>query len=158
MNGGHEFIQKLIERIMSQANTAALGMVESYAEGRASVTVYPDKELIENVPVCFPQAAGFYMHFPLKIGDLVLVIFAQHEIEGPLFSEEVSSNRKKDINDAIIIPAIGREGEFPAGADPDAFTIGSRSGAAKVVIREDTIEISATGGVNVTGSSTTGSW
>lgn len=150
MKNGRDFTAGIIAKIMSSANTGALAKVVKYANGRADVELYPDGDLLQNVPVATIQSADFIVRMPLVKGDIVAVLFSQHEIDGPLSGSEVESDRQKDINDAIIIGSIGTDGSAFPSAEPDSLMIGTRDAGAYLLIRKNkSAEIKATGGLTI---------
>lgn len=65
---------------------------------------------ISNIPVLFPSSSEGIMSFPLKVGDPVLLVFAQEDVdtflqEG-LIDEAPRTFRKFSLSDTIAIPCL----------------------------------------------------
>lgn len=65
---------------------------------------------IENIPLLYPSSTGFSITYPVKVGDIVLLLFTQEDMSKCIFEGSTSDNpntlRKFDINDAIAIPCV----------------------------------------------------
>lgn len=75
-----------------------------YRDGR--IDEFP---IIHRVPVVFPQSGGAVMHFPVKKGDTVMLLFSSREIETWLNrggKVTQTDTRMHDLNDAIAIPGL----------------------------------------------------
>lgn len=159
MEQGKKFVQNMQNRILRAANTAALGRVEKWDNGRADVALYPDDDLILGVPVASMQSGDFFIRITPKKGDLVTVVFLQHEIDGPLSGRKPDTDRAKDINDAVIVGVINLDSEPWPSAVPGAALIGSKSSQAYISLTPDgKCHIEAPGGFSAKGSSETRSW
>jgi hypothetical protein len=159
MKNGRDFVQRLRDQVSTDINTAALAKVERYENGRADITLFPDGDMILDVPVGTIQSKGFYIHVPLEKGDLVAVMFAQHETDGPLNGGSVDSGREKDINDAIIVAMLNTSLEPFPSVSPGSLVMGSKKGQSYIAITpDDKIEIVAPQGLKLSGKSKTEEW
>jgi hypothetical protein len=66
---------------------------------------------MQNVPVLFPRAGGFFLTMPVKKGDNVLLIFCDRSIDGYMASTgavdlDPIDLREHDISDAVAIPGF----------------------------------------------------
>ena len=111
---------------------------------------FPFPMLIE-VPVCFPCGGDFAIHFELKPGDAVFVVFADRSIEEWIEIAEVGIEqedpRRFDVSDGYCFPvaATVKPGALPEPVRvPGALTIGKRDGSCRVVIG-DGVSIEAGG-------------
>jgi hypothetical protein len=73
--------------------------------GTSQAVNYP---LLEDVPICFPNAGGFSITFPMAIGDEVLVVFGSRCIDswwqsGGYLNRPMEA-RMHDLSDAFAIP------------------------------------------------------
>jgi hypothetical protein len=159
MKNGRDFVQALRNQLSADINTAALAKVEKYENGKADITLFPDGDMILDVPVGTIQSAGFYIHVPLERGDLVMVAFAQHETDGPLNGGSVDSGREKDINDAIIVAMLSTSLEPFPNVSPGSLVMGSKKGQSYIAIKpDDKIEVVAPQGLKLSGKSKTEEW
>ena len=78
---------------------------DKYYKGDNSVMSRPE---IYGVPLLFPSGDNGMFSFPVKVGDFVLVIFAQEDIDNFLAGNKgvPRTLRKFSYNDAIAIPCI----------------------------------------------------
>lgn len=104
---------------------------------------FPFPMLIE-VPVCFPCGGDFAIHFDLRPGDAVFVVFADRSIEEWIEIAEVGIEqedpRRFDVSDGYCFPvaATVKPGALPEPARvPGALTIGKRDGSAQLRIEAD---------------------
>lgn len=101
------------------------GRVESYDESRQCANVQPLlKERVEDidgtvkieslpvinrVPVIFPGAGGYQLRFPVKAGDIVLLVFGDRSVDkwksqgGEVDPVDL---RQHNISDAVCIPGL----------------------------------------------------
>lgn len=164
---GKKFVQSLQNKIMRAANTAALGKVEKWEGGRADVSLYPDGDLILGVPVASMQSGDFFIRITPKKGDLVTVVFLQHEIDGPLAGKAPDTDREKDINDAVIVGVINLDSDPWPTVEEGALLIGSKKSPISFVMKANGkmeinapggLDINAPGGVKINGASKNESW
>lgn len=78
-----------------------------YEDGRVT-----ESPLLYRVPVVFPSAGGGALTFPVKTGDIVLLVFSMRSLEELLAtdgSEKVVPHtaRSHNIADAVAIPGFG---------------------------------------------------
>lgn len=159
MEQGKKFIENMQKKIMRAANTAALGIIEKWDAGRADVILYPDGDLILNVPVATMQSGDFFFRITPKKGDLVTVLFLQHEIDGPLAGMTPDTDREKDINDAVIVGVVNLDSDPWPVTEEGAALIGSKTSPAYIVMRTNgSVEINAPGGFTAKGLTETRSW
>lgn len=65
--------------------------------------------VIVNVPVVWPRAGGAILHFPLRKGDMVLLVFCEAALDFWLSKggiTEAGDTRRMDLTDAIAIPGL----------------------------------------------------
>lgn len=146
----------IIEEVLkSKMNTALVALVTA-SDGKNRVTAQPvvtrrykgqdPKPLppIEDVPVMFPGAGGYWLTFPVEVGSWVLLVCSQRSLETWKNSDgavgDAITPRKFSLSDAVAIPGI-----FPF---PDSFDVGNglqlrnKSGDVKIQIDGDNIVIS----------------
>ena len=81
---------------------------EEAADGTYSVDTLG---VIDDVPVAHPRGGGNFVHFPLKAGDNVLLVFCDRSIDDYVESDgrtdiEPKEARTNDISDAVAIPGF----------------------------------------------------
>lgn len=147
-----EVISQAIDHRLSGVWTALPGRVESYDASSQTVAVQPvvqdvvadpagallaaNMPQLPRVPVCFPQAGGYYLTFPLQAGDTVLLVFCARSLDRwrttGRINEVPSDQRMHDLSDAIAIPGI-RPSTMPLAAPSvptDHMAMGQDGGAS----------------------------
>lgn len=112
-------LEDTFESRLTNLHTCLPGRVTKYNHETQSASiqldlrrVYRDGSEIEipvigSVPVAWPRARGAFLHFPLRPGDVVTVVFSERSLDewkeqGGLTTPKES--RKHDYSDAIAIP------------------------------------------------------
>lgn len=83
-----EMLDAVLESRLLDVHTSIPGIVQSYDETTQTAVVQPavrraiDDTLetlppIPNVPIAWPSAGGFLIHFPLAAGDGVMLVFSE---------------------------------------------------------------------------------
>lgn len=117
-----EVLKVAIDHCLSDVNTCLPGRIVKiidFKKRKISVQpelkkVYLDKTIleppiIENVPLKYTGNSEAILHFPIKVGDKVILIFSQRSLDNWLSKDEVSepgNNSKFDISDVFAIPGI----------------------------------------------------
>lgn len=120
-----QVIQSHIDRFKSNLNTcipAKITLINYRGDFISSVDVKPinlkvykngeifNRRDITNVPVVFPSSSKGIVSYPLSVGDHVLLVFPQEDIESFLYdnlSEAIPQTfRKFSLTDAVAIPCI----------------------------------------------------
>ncbi|NMB44743.1 MAG: hypothetical protein GX995_11535, partial [Clostridiales bacterium] len=111
-----DFFNKLSENMASGINKCMLGKIENFNPTTMKADVIPlvktqdgNKPMLIEVPVSFMRAGPFVIRPPYKVGDIVLVAFADEDIDNVLLSGNISnpnSTRKHSLDDAIIVGGI----------------------------------------------------
>jgi hypothetical protein len=140
-----------IDRRLADIRTAVVGVVESYAEGKADVQILrPDPvenqdgtlsylrgPVVRNVPIAMPGVSTKRMRItlPVSAGDFVTLVFSDRELSQWLQTGrevEPESPRTFDVSDAIAF--LGPQPFTQSWTDDaDVITIGSDSGAEEFV-------------------------
>lgn len=146
----------------SNFNKCKLGRVVKFnaAEMKADIQPLPSGEnsLLINVPVMTFVSKSFYVRLPIEVGDMVLVVFADNDLDNILLGgDNKATERKHDLSDAICIGGVlSFTGGLPGQYGED-LVLAKRDNSAKVVIKKDgnidiqgqTINISASSDVNI---------
>lgn len=115
-------IQNSIKSTLDNINTSIPGIIEKYDFEKKIAAVLPSINLItptgkilampilNSVPVIFQGSADSVIHFPLKKGDKVLLIFSQKSLETWLAGDGSVSDpgdpRQFALSDAYCIPGL----------------------------------------------------
>lgn len=122
-------LREMIERAMSQLNTAMPGVIKSFNTANQTATVQPgiklkwangdgtftyyEMPLIVNVPLVFPCAGGFAVTLPVAVDDPCLLIFSQRSIDNWLQlggvqppEQNTQGARHHSLTDAMAIVGI----------------------------------------------------
>jgi len=111
---------------LDDLHTMLPGRIEEYDAAQQRVSVKPlvkrltltenGEELLEelpiipDVPLAFPRSMEFFMTFPIKKGDLVMLSFAERSLDNWLASdgEDISPDefRMHDLTDAVAYPGL----------------------------------------------------
>lgn len=116
-----EFMKNLSGNIAGGINSCMMGKIEKFNGETMKADLVPlvrvknksgeleNISMLIEVPVSFIKAGPFIIRPPYKKGDIVLVVFADSDIENVLLSGEVSnpnSTRKHSLDDAIVVNSI----------------------------------------------------
>jgi len=169
-----DFFNKLSGNLLEGVNSCTIGRIEKFDTKKMKAEVMPlvkyknkdgiteERPLLIEVPVSFLKAGPFIIRPPYKQGDIVLVIFADNDIENVLLSGDVSepnSTRKHSLDDAIVVGGIMPfTKELPSEHGKD-LVIAKDDFTSKIVIKEDgSIEIKSDKGITISGPSRSESW
>jgi hypothetical protein len=150
MNEAKEFFKKYKKDMVAGLNTCMLGQIERFdpAAMSADVTLLPDGDLIIDVPVGIQQTEDFYIRVPYQVGDIVLVVFVQRDIDGIMRGgDATTSQRMLSMDDAVVVCGINLYTDDPLPAsNPGDLVIGKKNGNSKIVLNaaNDDIEVTCT--------------
>lgn len=177
-----KFMGKLSNSIVNGINNCMLGKVESFDASTMKADIsplisnanadggYANMSMLVEVPVSFLKAGPFVIRPPYKAGDIVLIVFADSDIDNALLSGAAStpnSTRKHSLDDAIVVGGIMPYTTTLPDEHIDDLIIGTEDFKAKIVISEDgtillscekEIEISSEKSVTITSPSSTTTW
>ena len=159
-----EVINDMIEAKILDIHVSMPGKVETYDHTQQKADIKPllrkkytvnggtivEIPVIPGVPVQWASAnnGAAYMHLPLKVGDLGLIIFTDRSIDTWLSGDgEITSPndpRHHDLSDAIFIPGIRPFKQPLSNTNADNFILQNGS------IR---IELDPSGKISITGAS-----
>jgi hypothetical protein len=147
-------IPAIINSYLGRIHTATLGRVDDYHLDVQTVDVTPIVNLVfENgevleykkltqVPVIFPGGSGGGVTFPIKVGDVGALIFAERSIDESLKKGVRSTPihpRQFSLSDAIFIPGIVPENQPPSASYADATEV--TCGDVRIVLRGGRVAI-----------------
>lgn len=146
-----KFFDKLTGNLVNGINKCMLGKIESFDGETMKATVTPlikqrakdgemeDRPLLIEVPVSFLKAGPFVIRPPYKPGDIVLIVFADEDMDNVLLSgdkSEPNSQRKHSLDDAIVVGGIMPFTATLPGEHLDDLIIAKDDFTAKIAIEE----------------------
>lgn len=144
MNEKSEF-RNLIEGIagdmVDDVHTSAIARIEAYDPVlmKADLTILQTGDEIFDVPVGHLNVGEFIIRPPYKIGDKVVVVFAESSIDEVVSTGEQKESQAKEkhsITDAIVVSGLHTwETELPSEHENDLI-IAKKDFSSKVVIKE----------------------
>ena len=96
--------------------------------------------VIPNVPVFIMCSQDYFLSFPMKVGDPVLLIFSQHCIDDYMLTDgkEIIDTKQPlnhDLNNAIAILGIMSPKNKIDEISPDDLILGKKDGSSKIIIK-----------------------
>lgn len=165
MNELNRFFQSLERKYSQELHTAIVSEVLRYDPTKLQADVQPLSNVrgealppILNLPLAYTGNATFIMHAPLTVGDLVLVIFSEHDIDTILEGIKTTNTmtqRTHDLDDAIIVGKIDPFTSVTTLSATDLY-IGTRDGTAGITIQPDGTIIIESGTVKLGKNATHG--
>jgi hypothetical protein len=167
-----KFFDGIMGEAFSELHTCLLGKIQSFDGQKMTADVVPLAKrkladgrmeampLISQAPVMFMYANGFFIRPPLKPGDLVVVVFAERELDAVLLSgtpQAPSSNRHHGLEDAIVLGGwLPFAGSLPVSGADD-LVIGHKDGKVTITITpEGTVDIAAPKGITLKADDSSG--
>lgn len=123
-----DLVELILQNRLNEFHTCIPGRIVEYDATKQEATVQPlikrryydagpnadgiqEQPPIVAVPVVFPSAGTGILSFPVKVGDIVLILFSERSLDNWLFSDGASlidpqDHRQFNYSDAIAIPGI----------------------------------------------------
>ena len=158
----YEVIKAGTDAALDDLHTAMPGVVDKYDSSTQLADVQPaikrrfimpdgtessrDFPIINNVPICFPRAGDFFLSFPIKKGDSVLLIFSERSIDQWLEKggkQDPIVTTLHDLSDAIAIPGVYPKTQKLANAHADHVVLGHDGGSALAFFKQALICLGA---------------
>ena len=147
-----KILERYIFNELNGLNCCMIGSVESIDKPTSKVSVQPlhrtfiDNQLIDlpvlvDIPLFQILTSDFIIRPPVNIGDIVLLVFADYDIQNLVLSGELKDPNTDDIhalNDAIAIP-LGLNpfnNSLPSENEND-LVIAKKDYSSKVVIKQN---------------------
>src|SRR5690606_29719193 len=123
----HELVRKLIDQALADVHTALPARVEQFDPTTLRGEVVPlvkrrvtkDGEPepwppILDVPFWMPKAGPFIMRWPVRRGDVVLIVFSERALDYIMTDgqpQDPRFRRRHALDDAIALPGLLHQGE-----------------------------------------------
>ena len=141
------FFNKLSGSLVNEINSCMLGRIETFDASKMKANVVllvknkdGNKPMLIEVPVSFIKAGPFFIRPPYKKGDIVLVVFADEDIDNVLLSGDISepnSTRKHSLDDAIVVGGIMPFTQALPNEHIEDLVIAKDDFTTKIVVKED---------------------
>lgn len=174
MDNAMGFMSKMAGNIADGINSCIVGRIEKFDGVTMKADVTPlvrvknaageleEVSMLIEVPVSFVKAGPFVIRPPYKQGDIVLVVFADSDIENVLLSGDTSnpnSTRSHSLDDAIVVGGIMPFTTRLPEEHLDDLIIAKDDFTAKIVLSEDgSIEIKSDKQITISGPNETSTW
>lgn len=154
-----QVIKNAIEGRLVEVHTSLPGVIISYDPATQTCSAQPSIQrknvagetfmipVINNVPVVHPRSGKAIVHFPLKAGDKVLLVFAERSIDiwkSQGGAPHPQDTRKHQYSDAVAIPGLYPIGEPVTIPNPTALTI--LNDQARLELKTDSMSFFSPGG------------
>lgn len=169
MDEANKYIKGLLNGIAGDVNSCIIARIESFDSRKMKADVIPlikDSDnkpvsMLIEVPVALVKAGGFIIRPPYKKGDVVVIVFADRDIDNVLLSGKVSnlnSSRKHSLDDAIVVGSIMPFTETLPAEHSSDLVIAKDDFTSKIVLKADgSIEIKGKS-VTISGRTETKTW
>jgi len=143
-----ELMQMVVDDNLIDLHVSMPAKVQSYNKDKQTVNVVPmlrravtdgaggfvtqSLPALADVPVCFPRVGAFFMSFPIKAGDFVLLIFCERNIGTwrALGSEaDPGDLGRHTLDGAVAIPGIFPDSKPIKNAHATNMVLGSDTNA-----------------------------
>ena len=145
------FFNSLKKQFATDVHTCMIARIERFDPGKMKADVKPlgkiklcgkaqEMPLIIEVPVSFIKAGSFFIRPPYNKGDLVFIIFAEHDIDNVMFTgqeEQANSSRQHSLDDAIVVGGIMPFTQSMPETDANSLIIAKTDLSSKVVLTDD---------------------
>lgn len=144
MSEPNRFFDGLLIEFSKGLHSGFVGKVTRYDPTKMQADVQPlasqnDNSYppINNLPVAHAGNGTFVIHVPLQVGDLVVVMVSEHDIDNALLGgsgTNVHTQRTHELTDSIIVGKVTvfTDAQTLNGED---LHIGTRDGATSIIIK-----------------------
>lgn len=157
-----DVIRLALENFQSSFHVALPGRIESYDESTQTANVKPllknsfidadgvdvveELPVINSVPIQFMRGGGFFLSFPIKKGDHVLLVFNERSIDkfqtGTGDDTDPVDTRMNNLSDAVAIPGFYPDSKALSDAHPSNAVLG-KDGGTQIHVADGKIELGA---------------
>lgn len=140
MKEANQFFNNLSSNIKKNVKVAMIAEVVKFYPEVMKVDVMPlpkeDSSIILNVPVVSVRCGDFFVYYPLKVSDKVVLLFLDNDIDNILLGEDsVQTERVHDLNDCICLGGITIFTESLKVSDTEALCLQNVENTANIVIK-----------------------
>lgn len=138
----NNFFEDFKKNIAGETNVCKMAKVVKFYPETMKVDVMPlpseDNSMIINVPVATVRSKNFLIYYPLEVDDVVILIFADNDIDNILLGEDsIETERGHDISDCICIGGITLLNDNLEVDEKDALVMQNISNTASISIKKD---------------------
>jgi hypothetical protein len=117
--------------------------------------VEEDLPILPRVPIAFPQGGGWFVSLPMKVGDFVLVVFAERSIDRWIATASKGSQATISPGDvgmhtldgAMALPlGPAPKGALLEGVSATELVIGKSGGGMLISLSDSLVQLAATTG------------
>ncbi len=151
-----ESLEAIFGATLNELHTAMPARVERYdsANQRADVKpvflrVFLDEDgneqtyeypIVTDVPVHFPRGGGAFIHLPISVGDLVLLVFAQRSLDRYLETDgkqiiDTQDARRHHISDAVAFAGLATSKNKVSVSTAADLIIGLEDGSGELHVQ-----------------------
>lgn len=136
------FFDDLIGNATSGMYVARLGKVVKFYPETQSADVMPlpskDNSTVLNAPVCTVRSSDFLIYYPLKAGDMVVILFCDNDTENiKLGSDSAQTERSHDVSDAVVLGGFTLLKDKLQVADAEALCIQNTDNSGNIIINKN---------------------
>jgi hypothetical protein len=162
-----EVLRMAVNQGLLDTHTALPGKVEKYDSAKQKADIKPllkrtvinedgseiseSLPVITDVPILFPRAGGFFISFPIQVGDFVLLVFCERSIDSYCAGNGTDTDpvdlRMHDLSDAVALPCFYPFKKSIKDSNGKDLVIGQDEGGSQIAVKNGGIvEISFDGG------------
>lgn len=159
-----QLIVEAIEGSLAEMHTGLPGKIVSFDAAKGSCEVQPllqrvllDEDerptlvtipVLKNVPILYPAGGGWSFTWPLAVGNIVFLTFAERSIDDWLLAQPgtlvtPAQSRKHHLSDAICIPALRPRTQPIPNIDTTNLRIQNDAGTVRIELTPDTARVKA---------------
>lgn len=142
MKEANDFFNDLISGATGGLNVAKLGKVVKFYPETQSADVLPlpsgDNAIVLNAPLAAIRCKDFFVYYPLKPGDLVVILFCDNDTENiKLGTDNTQTERTHDITDAVVLGGFTLLNDKLNVEDKEALCIQNTDNTGNIVINKN---------------------
>lgn len=142
MEAANQFLNDFALGITKGMHVAKLAKVVRFDPNTMVIDALPlpseDHAMVLNVPVATVRSGDYILYYPLKAGDMVVLLFMDNDTDNILLGEDsTETERGHDVSDCVCIGGITLlKDSLPVG-EKDALVVQNMGGTGKIVLKKD---------------------